>query len=330
MLSRLFSSLKAQTHSSPSTTHESKQAEKQLLAELAEAVEAEMVSTRSHDDASENVATINQTNGTPPSVKSKRKRIDVDTDTTPAQDANKRRRTPAKAVAVVIDRTSPKSPHGASPVGPEDSADISIEVANLNPQELEPNPSTTSKEPPMIISRVSGEEIDAERNSEIKYNTPYGSEQVRGVAKETLDELIAAAKETEAVEPMTSENGRNHKKQRSSKEAKTAVTSTPEDPRLEGGNVKPVNAPQATHKRFGSEDVGAPEPQLVDKSHQTELVEEIATDNADESENEAPDTVTAAAGYDQVRIAAAEAARVAERYVEIVCDSSSWTTSNLR
>ena len=76
--------------------------------------------------------------------------------------------------------------------------------------------------------------------------------------------------------------------------------------------ARPQKVVQATHKKFGIENVDIPEPSPLE-----EKVKDVASETMSEadnnSEDEAPETVTASAGFNNARTAVLEAAKVAAR-----------------
>lgn len=74
-------------------------------------------------------------------------------------------------------------------------------------------------------------------------------------------------------------------------------------------------ATKATHKRFGSEDIEVLETISSTGIEKRKERQEDVSEGETESGNEAPETVSASAGFDKARISALEAARVTARYV---------------
>lgn len=70
----------------------------------------------------------------------------------------------------------------------------------------------------------------------------------------------------------------------------------------------------AIHKRFGSEDLQVPVMVPLSDEERKGSLENIPNDEG-ESDDEAPDTVTASAGFEKARTLALDAAKVASRYV---------------
>ncbi|MCJ1465625.1 hypothetical protein MMC07_004244 [Pseudocyphellaria aurata] len=76
--------------------------------------------------------------------------------------------------------------------------------------------------------------------------------------------------------------------------------------------VHTVKVPKAIHKRFGSEETELQPPQLGPKSA-LEVEENISPQSDEASDDEAPETVTAEAGFKRARAAAANAAKTIQR-----------------
>ena len=74
----------------------------------------------------------------------------------------------------------------------------------------------------------------------------------------------------------------------------------------------PEDAVDVTHKKFGVEDVDTPEPSSLEEKVRDVAIA-AASESDNESEDEAPETVTASAGFNNARTALLEAAKVAAR-----------------
>ena len=75
---------------------------------------------------------------------------------------------------------------------------------------------------------------------------------------------------------------------------------------------RPENAVKVTHKKFGVEDVDTPEPSSLEEKVR-DVASATSSESDNESEDEAPETVTASAGFNNARTAILEAAKVAAR-----------------
>lgn len=77
-------------------------------------------------------------------------------------------------------------------------------------------------------------------------------------------------------------------------------------------DARPQEAAKATHKKFGNEDVDTQESSPLEEKVK-DLASETSSESDHESEDEAPETVTASAGFNNARTAVLEAAKVAAR-----------------
>ena len=69
---------------------------------------------------------------------------------------------------------------------------------------------------------------------------------------------------------------------------------------------------KVTHKEIGIEDTNAPEPSPLEEKVK-EVARETSSEADGDSEDEAPETVTASAGFNNARTAVLEATKVAAR-----------------
>ena len=81
-----------------------------------------------------------------------------------------------------------------------------------------------------------------------------------------------------------------------------------------------ASAPKATHKRFASEELDTPPVQQPNGQEPSENhnEKEEASVAVEDSDEDAPETVTASAGLNQARTTALEAARAVEKYVTLI------------
>ena len=76
--------------------------------------------------------------------------------------------------------------------------------------------------------------------------------------------------------------------------------------------ARPQKAVKVMHKKFGIEDVDNPEPSPLEENIK-HVASETSSEADSDSEDEAPETVTASAGFNNARTAVLEAAKVAAR-----------------
>ena len=84
-----------------------------------------------------------------------------------------------------------------------------------------------------------------------------------------------------------------------------------------------VKASKKIHKRFGSEEIESSLPELdpaaiVEAPIQQKSEDIVQSQNDEESEDEAPEMVTAVAGLGQARVIAAKTAEVVKRYFSLI------------
>ena len=76
--------------------------------------------------------------------------------------------------------------------------------------------------------------------------------------------------------------------------------------------TRPQKVVEVTYKKFGIEDTNTPEPSPL-KEKVEAVARETSSEADSDSEDEAPETVTASVGFNNARIAVLEAAKVAAR-----------------
>ena len=76
--------------------------------------------------------------------------------------------------------------------------------------------------------------------------------------------------------------------------------------------ARPQKVVKVTHKKFGIEDIDTPEPSALEEKIK-DVARETSSEADSDSEDGAPETVTASAGFNNARTAVLEAAKVAAR-----------------
>ena len=303
-------------HKSPSESSFCLQVERQIQTELEQAAEQGMVSTRSQDNTP--VAGTSQ-----PSkllhpqvvVLEKKRKVDNGGDDSPAQTVTKRRRRSAKSNG----DAAPSSGTG-KPSRPRkrvfEGTTIGDAVHAVDHSRSDQEPSTQGSRPhsPRTPENATEQTIDYDENdkvAEVAINKP-------------IHTPISGDEASEAHKPLRSNSdsatrSRKDKILRKSKDSdgtgvvnrNGADTSTLE----RKPETSSVTAAKATHKRFGSEDIEVPAIVPSDDIEQRKESEEDLLEDEDKSEDEAPETVTASAGFDNARTSALDAAKVATRYI---------------
>lgn len=259
----------------------------QLQAELAEAAAKTMVSTRSQD----HVLPGNDVQGdlvvrSQPVLNKKRKE-DQSPGITPNKTATKRRRKESVTEAITTETivTVDDGANGHDIPSSTRSAQLSFDLSQ--PQ-----------------SDEATEQVVLSSN-----NTASKSQSSSG----KFSHIAIAINSTNGSTPndtgKPSSKGKVPKKRRKSQDSNLADELPASEPAS--------NAPKATHKRFGSEDLIPPStnteaPSAATPTKPNNEAENDAESDA-ESSDEAPETVTASAGLDQARAASSEAAKAVKR-----------------
>lgn len=120
-----------------------------------------------------------------------------------------------------------------------------------------------------------------------------------------------------AIDVASVEETERPKQGKISKDSQTAMSSNLEtDDSLEN-KVRTIKPTKAIHKRFGSEEMELQPPQL-DSKIASEVEENISLQSDEASDDEAPETVTAEAGFKRARAAAANAVKTIERFMLLI------------
>ena len=77
-------------------------------------------------------------------------------------------------------------------------------------------------------------------------------------------------------------------------------------------DARSQKALKVTHKKFGNDEIDTPEPSPL-KENVKDVASETLLESDIESEDEAPETITASAGFNNARTAVLEAAKFAAR-----------------
>ena len=257
--------------------------EQQLRAELARAIEDEMVSTRSKDHATPSDHVQELSANETPTATTKKRKAEYSLDVTPSKQGTKR----GGKVPIIEDSTSvTESTHG-------NASTLSPKIIPLTPSA---NGSQGDAVPESVVSRPS-----RSLSKDVSFPSSNTSTTATGIdtSNNLLDRPSRAGKIT-----------MKQTKPRIERQAEVVTTVT--------SSAKPA---KAIHKRFGSSDtdpsIQAPSSTTIDhppvfttsKSLINADVEASASDSDD-----APETISATTGLTQARAALAEAAKVAKRY----------------
>ena len=292
------------------------QVDQQLQTELEQAAEQGMVSTSSQETTpAAGVSHPSKTLYPYVVVREMKRKADEVGEEAPAQAVTKRRRRLARSNGHAA------SPSSASkPEQPPRRASAQATYGDTNGTE----DNTGSEHQPLVrsspqnVSDVLEVDVDQaidEKKRDEPIQDPINRPMEIFLNSALLDEHEQAKMDVD--NPKRSRKGKTPKKRSKDAEGVAAVderkvdTSIPEkDP-----SMSTSEHAKATHKRFGSEDLRVPVmvPFNGDGERKASL-ENISKDEG-ESDDEAPDTVTASASFEKARTLALDAAKVAARYI---------------
>ena len=295
----------------------SSQVNQQLQTELEQAAEQGMVSTKSQEATpAPGVPHPSKTFYPHVDVREMKRKADNEGGESPAHAVTKKRRRSAESNGHAAPPSSSSKPERPRIRG---SANATYGDANgtedndgSDQQHLvRSNPENSSEVPEVAVDQaINGGKRDKPMQESI--NGPMATSNLTTALLSEYDQAKA-----DVENPKRSRKGKTLKKRSKDAEGVAGVderkgdTSSP-GKKPEGTTYK--NA-KATHKRFGSEDLEVPEmiPLNGDAERKGSL-ENISEDEG-ESDDEAPDTVTASAGFEKARTLAQDAATVAARYI---------------
>ena len=291
------------------------QVDKQIQTELEQAAEQGMVFTRSQDNTPAGAAFQPSKSLYPQVVVPERKwKVNIEGEESPAQAVTEKRRRSAKSNGDAAPsssahkpgrprrRTSTKAEHG----------DVAYAIDHNEPdqksstQSSRPNPPQT----PAITTEQTNDDDKGAKATEVAISA---HSHTLG-----LDDEVSEAHEQakpEAGSVTRSRKGKTSKKRKRDFEGTAGVDENGADISISGKKpgVPLATAAKATHKRFGSEDIEVSGPVTLSSIEEQERVKENQFVDDGESEDEAPDTLTAAAGFEKARTSALDAVRVAAR-----------------
>jgi len=289
-------------------TTQSITADQQIRQELAEAAPLSMVTTRSQEHNIGDSGSVEPLKTDTPNGQTRKRRVDDDDRRTPSQSAVKRRRVslekddvaladPAVSGGLLKEEATNQTSDEAQRF--LDGIDISMSGSHSIPEQHVPE-----SQPPMANAQMSS-----------MVNEPRGSE---------ADGVPSGDGERSGSNGLHNQSNTSRKRKKTkptysgtSGELHTARTSS-----IQATNGEKVDKPEVrkpTHKRFGSEEPSVASDQPFPQDAQirpldTPMQGADASDELSDTGDDVPETVTASAGLDQARSAAAEEAKAAERY----------------
>ena len=300
----------------PLDTASSSQVDQQLQTELEQAAEQGMVSTRRQEPTpAAGVSHSSKTLYPHVAVREMKRKADDEGEESPAQGVTKRRRRSAESnghAAPPSSASKPEQPPGRA------SAQATYGDANgtenNNGSEHQPLVRSNLENFSDVLEVAVDQAIDGKERGE-PIQDPIIRPTETSLNSAFLDEHDQAKMDVE--NPKTSRKGKTLKKRSKDAEGVAGVDERKVDTSSLG--KKPTRSTsknsKATHKRFGSEDLEVPV--MVSSNGDGERkksLENISKDEG-ESDDEAPDTVTASAGFENARTLALDAAKVAARYI---------------
>lgn len=288
--------------------------DQQLQTELIQALEGGMVATRSQDHTLDDVDVQDLVDQTPLSTRSKKRKVDGGEDVTLDQAASKKRKRTSSKDGVAA-TTNPSTPAEDTSVkrsirkriddGDNEPFQGGIGVSKT--KKLTGSASIASKDP--YKNRLYGDVDEGSRLSVAD-----------GLQEERMPELGAQRDDKDVIPYSTTlqptKRRRKPPKTQEVTQGFLGKMGVSEDTFSKIVNGKAPPAVKATKKRFGSEDIEIPI--TVSQGAKVEhVVDEVQSEARGDSEDEAPETVTASAGLEKARAKALEAAETVARYASL-------------
>ncbi|KAL2047247.1 hypothetical protein N7G274_001266 [Stereocaulon virgatum] len=277
--------------------------DQQSQTELAKAVEEGMVATRSQDHTLDDLDVQDVVDQMPLSLRLKKGKVTGGEDGTPDQGtARKRRRTEGNSEnggVIATDASIHKDDTSTGQGG--ENGDFDGNNGRL--RQDSPESRTTSVQ---LHTSQRNDDVDEEARTSV----------TEGVQVEEKPRSIVQNDDNDIISSSTSPQTTRRRKKLSKQDAAHGDLEhdrTPKDELFKSseGNVPPVV--KATKKRFGSEDIEMPI--TAPKAPEVEdVVDRTSVDASSESEDEAPETVTASAGLEKARAKAFETAETIARF----------------
>lgn len=311
-----FSNASVVSYKSPSESAISLQVEQQIRTELEQAAERGMVSTRSHDNTPAAGASLSSKRLHPQVVVNEKKRkVDNDGEDSPAHAVTKRRRKSPKMNGDAAPSSGARRPGRPRNRDSEKitTADT-VHVVDHSQSDHEPSTQVTRPDPPQTPKHITEQAInydEKEKAIEVAINKPSHT-------PNSSDKALEAHKRvrSNSGRATTSRKARSPRKSKDS-DGTADVNGNGANMTTRGGKPEtgPITAAKATHKRFDSEDIEVTATLPSTTVEQREGSQERMSEGAYGSEDEAPETVTASAGFEKARTSALDAAKVAARYI---------------
>ena len=288
----------------------------QIRTELEQAAERGMVSTRSQENTPA-AGAIRPSKILYPQVVvlEKKRKFDDEGQDSPAQAVTKVGRRSAKSNGDAAPSSSARRP-GRPRKRDSEKITISdaVHVVDHNQSDQKPSRQASRPDPPQTPEITAEKTIDYDEKDkaiEVAINEPSHTPSSGDEALEAHEQLSS-----HSGSATTSRKAKSRRKSKGS-DGTAGVNGN-------GANMSPlgrkpetpsVAAAKATHKRFDSEDIEVPVTLPSATVEERQGSQESIPEGAYGSEDEAPETVTASAGFEKARTSALDAAKVAARYI---------------
>ncbi|MCJ1243537.1 hypothetical protein MMC30_000734 [Trapelia coarctata] len=281
-------------------------ADQQIQQELAEAASPGMVTTRSQEHNAGDNSLVEAPNTDTPNNHLRKRKVDDGGERTPSQSAVKKRRvSPKKESVAAADPAVPNgSPKEVATNKTSEEAqrfldDIDISISN---GKSPPEQDTPGSQAPVAKVQMPAA---VNRSQDIKTDAVLGGNEEGSGSNNVQHQSNTSRKRKKTKPTHSGPNGELHT-------ASTSFTKLTNRPKENRPEVK-----KPTHKRFGSEEpvIGSDQPFLQDaqtRSLDTAMKNADASEEGSDNGDDVPEVVTVSAGLNQVRSAAAEAAKAVE------------------
>lgn len=303
------------SYNAPSDSESSLLVDQQIQAELEQAAERGMVSTRSQDSTPA-ASQPSQVLYPQVVVIEKKRKIGHEGEDSPVQAVKKRRRRSAKPNGDTAPSSSTNKADRmrgkASTKTANGDAAHTIDHSDSDHDSSTQGSGSTSLQTPAVTTN---QKFDNGQEEEAVDTTMNEVDNIQGSDHGLLHAQDQVQPDAEGVVRLR--RGRESKKRRKGSERLAGVDENGADTRMPG--KKPgtsiATASEATHKRFGSGDIEVPDMVSSNSIEERKGGRQVVFDDEVESGDEGPETVTASAGFDKARTSALEAAKVAAKYV---------------
>lgn len=330
MFSRIIHSSAAffSPYNTPSESASDLQVDQQIQKELEQAAERGMVSTRSQDNTPIGDASYPSKQLYPQVVVLEKKRkADDEAKQSPAQAVTKRRRRSAKSNGNAAPSSSASKPGRPRRVASAKFTNgDAAHVIDHHDSDQEP-PTQGNRPSPQTPKTTTEQTMDGREDEVIAVAVNNHSH------TPNLDDEVSEAKDllkSSSGSAGRSRKGKIPKKEEKDEDENAGVNGNEADMSARGKKPETSFGTKATHKRFGSEDVEVLGTVLSNGMEAKEGTHKDQLEDEGDSGDEAPETVTASAGFDRARTTALDAAKVATRYIisRLYLCSGRWKKAN--